>query len=60
MGSSSYYRKYSNFLSIIKRFIEAKPRYPRINRIKYLAEHKMSTKNYLLITLFNGLKNIPI
>ena len=25
-----------------KRFIELNPKYPRINRIKYLAEHKMS------------------
>ena len=28
-----------------KRFIELNPKYPRINRIKYLAEHKMSAKD---------------
>ena len=28
-----------------KRFIELNPKYPRINRIKYLAEHKMSVKD---------------
>ncbi len=28
-----------------KRFIDLNPKYPRINRIKYLAEHKMSTKD---------------
>ena len=35
-----------NTLSFVdyKKFIEAKPDYPRINRIKYLAEHKMSSK----------------
>ncbi len=27
-----------------KKFIELNPKYPRINRIKYLAEHKMSIK----------------
>ena len=27
-----------------KQFIERNPNYPRINRIKYLAEHKLSTK----------------
>ena len=30
-----------------KRFIELNPKYPRINRIKYLAEHKMSTKDLM-------------
>ena len=28
-----------------KRFIELNPKYPRINRIKYLGEHKMSASN---------------
>ncbi len=28
-----------------KRFIELNPKYPRINRIKYLAEHKMSVND---------------
>ena len=28
-----------------KRFIELNPKYPRINRIKYLAEHKMSVRD---------------
>ena len=28
-----------------KKFIELNPKYPRINRIKYLAEHKMSVKD---------------
>ncbi len=28
-----------------KRFIELNPKYPRINRIKYLAEHKMSARD---------------
>ena len=28
-----------------KKFIELHPKYPRINRIKYLGEHKMSTSN---------------
>ncbi len=28
-----------------KRFIEINPKYPRINRIKYLSEHKMSAKD---------------
>jgi len=28
-----------------KRFIELNPKYPRINRIKYLAEHKMSIRD---------------
>ena len=28
-----------------KRFIESNPKYPRINRIKYLGEHKMSSEN---------------
>ena len=30
-----------------KRFIELNPKYPRINRIKYLAEHKMSAKRFI-------------
>ena len=28
-----------------KSFIELHPKYPRINRVKYLSEHKMSAKN---------------
>jgi len=28
-----------------KRFVELNPKYPRINRIKYLGEHKMSVKD---------------
>jgi len=28
-----------------KKFIELNPKYPRINRIKYLAEHKVSVRN---------------
>jgi len=28
-----------------KKFIEQNPKYPRINRIKYLAEHKMTSKD---------------
>ena len=44
-----------------KRFIELNPKYPRINRIKYLAEHKMSTKDLspnFIIDWFN--KNPPL
>ena len=39
-----------------KRFIESNPKYPRISRIKYLAEHKMSTKEMspkIIINWFN-------
>ena len=32
--------------AIYKSFIDRNPDYPRIGRIKYLAEHKLSTKNY--------------
>ena len=28
-----------------KKFIELNPKYPRINRVKYLGEHKMSAEN---------------
>ena len=42
-----------------KRFIEAKPRYPRINRIKYLAEHKMSTKNLSANNIIQWFEKYP-
>ena len=44
-----------------KRFIELNPKYPRINRIKYLAEHKMSISDLspnFIIDWFN--KNQPL
>ena len=44
-----------------KRFIELNPKYPRINRIKYLAEHKMSIRDLspnFIIDWFN--KNQPL
>ncbi len=44
-----------------KRFIELNPKYPRINRIKYLGEHKMSTRDLspnFIIDWFN--KNSPL
>ena len=44
-----------------KRFIELNPKYPRINRIRYLAEHKMSAKDLsanFIIDWFN--KNPPL
>ena len=43
-----------------KKFIESNDKYPRINRVKYLAEHKMSTKEMspnFIINWFN--KNPP-
>ncbi len=44
-----------------KRFIDLNPNYPRINRIKYLAEHKMYARNLspnFIIDWFN--KNPPL
>ena len=32
---------------IIKVFIDQNKDYPRIDRLRYLAEHKLSTKKYL-------------
>ena len=44
-----------------KKFIELNPKYPRINRIKYLAEHKMNVRDLspnFIIDWFN--KNPPL
>ena len=44
-----------------KRFIELNPKYPRINRVRYLGEHKMSTRDLspnFIIDWFN--KNSPL
>jgi len=42
-----------------KRFIELNPSYPRISRIKYLAEHKMSTKDLSPNFIIDWFKNNP-
>ncbi len=42
-----------------KKFIELHPKYPRINRIKYLAEHKMATKNLSPNFIINWFKKYP-
>jgi hypothetical protein len=35
-----------------RNFIESNPNYPRINRVKYLGEHKINSKVYLQISTF--------
>ena len=42
-----------------KRFIELNPKYPRINRIKYLAEHKMSAKDLSANFIIDWFKKNP-
>ncbi len=42
-----------------KRFIETNPKYPRINRVKYLAEHKMSTKEMSANSIINWFNSNP-
>ena len=42
-----------------KMFIESKPNYPRINRIKYLGEHKISTNNLSPNKIINWFKKHP-
>ncbi len=42
-----------------KKFIESNSNYPRINRIKYLGEHKISTKNLSANATINWFKNNP-
>ena len=42
-----------------KKFIELNPKYPRINRIKYLGEHKMSEKNLSPNFIINWFNKYP-
>ena len=42
-----------------KKFIELNPKYPRINRIKYLSEHKMSAGNLSPNFIINWFKKHP-
>ena len=42
-----------------KRFIESNPNYPRINRIKYLAEHKMTTKEMSANSIISWFNKYP-
>ena len=42
-----------------KRFIELYPKYPRINRIKYLAEHKMSVRDLSPNFIIDWFKKSP-
>ena len=42
-----------------KRFIESNPKYPRINRIKYLGEHKMSSGNLSPNFIIDWFKKYP-
>ena len=42
-----------------KRFIESNPKYPRINRIKYLGEHKMSNGNLSPNFIIDWFKKYP-
>ncbi len=42
-----------------KKFIELNPKYPRINRIKYLAEHKMTTKDLSANFIIKWFKQNP-
>ena len=42
-----------------KKFIELNPKYPRINRIKYLAEHKMATKDLSANFIIEWFKQNP-
>ena len=42
-----------------KRFIESNPKYPRINRIKYLAEHKMTTKEMSANSIISWFNKYP-
>ena len=42
-----------------KKFIELNPKYPRINRIKYLAEHKMAAKDLSANFIIEWFKQNP-
>ena len=42
-----------------KRFIELNPKYPRINRIKYLAEHKLSLRDLSPNFIIDWFKKYP-
>ena len=42
-----------------KKFIELNPKYPRINRIKYLAEHKMTAKDLSANFIIKWFKQNP-
>ncbi len=46
--------------AVYKSFIDRNPDYPRIGRIKYLAEHKLSTKEHSANQIINWFNDHPV